>query len=122
MILVSSLLSTVASAGSALAVAAKGKNQLNGGYPKIINGDDVDHCDYEFMCSMIDSSGSWYGCGCALIAPNKVLTAAHCLPGHVGPSDFKVLIGPNSVEDPSKCNAELIEVASIDRHSQYDDW
>jgi len=86
---------------------------------KIVNGDPVNHCDYEFMVSLLDSGDSWRGCGAALIADDKVLTAAHCVDDG-NASNLKVLIGSNSMADYNSCsNREIINVVNVDIHPNY---
>jgi hypothetical protein len=36
-------------------------------------------CRFRFICSVKDARTDGHYCGCALIAPNVALTAAHCV-------------------------------------------
>ena len=42
------------------------------------------------MVALLTANGDPWGCGGTLVASKYVISAAHCLPGGVGPSDIKV--------------------------------
>jgi hypothetical protein len=72
----------VAALGSLLGdvVAQRTPNQLATGDSRIINGQPADVADYPFLVSIRASEDGESGiCGGTVIAPNVVLTAAHCV-------------------------------------------
>jgi hypothetical protein len=72
----------VAALGSLLGdvVAQRTPNQRATGDSRIINGQPADVADYPFLVSIRASEDGELGiCGGTVIAPNVVLTAAHCV-------------------------------------------
>ena len=72
----------VAALGSLLGdvVAQRTPNQRATGDSRIINGQPADVADYPFLVSIRASEDGEFGiCGGTVIAPNVVLTAAHCV-------------------------------------------
>eukprot|EP01083_Nonionella_stella_P100641 284128_1 len=58
--------------------------------PRIIGGSNAGGNEFPFSVSMQDNIGHF--CGGSLIAPNLVLTAAHCLGGN-----YDVIIGRSNL-------------------------
>lgn len=75
--------------------------------PLIVNGEEVDPPGkYPFMAYA-------YGCGASLVAPNVLLSAAHCT------SINKVLIGAHSRLDENADGVEKITIAESKAHPSY---
>lgn len=89
--------------------------------PKIVGGDEVkDRNVYPWMTALVAhgvSADRGQFCGGALIAPNWVLTAAHCPYGN-DPDDLDVVLG--IIDLRRETPEERIAVAEIIIHPQYD--
>ena len=79
----------------------------------IVGGEEVAPNDWPWMASLED--GSFHFCGGSLIAPDMILTAAHCAVGS-NPGDFDVVLGRH---DLSTDVGERIAVAEIIVHPDY---
>jgi trypsin len=72
---------------AACALAATGLANAAPSSPKIVGGQRVSIKDYPWAVYLLNRGGTPF-CGGTLIAPNKVLTAAHCIKGdHAGSAD-----------------------------------
>ena len=81
--------------------------------PSIVGGTDVPTGQYPFITSLqLNRSGHW--CGAALISPDKVITAAHCVDR--APSAYSVLAGQTSL---SATNGTRHDVKRIHIHPRY---
>lgn len=105
---------------STLATARRDASITGDAGTTIVGGDEVTHCDYEFMVALLWGDGSTRGCGGALLDKRKVLTAAHC----VGPpfaDNLQVAIGINRDDNFSSCSKhEVINVVGLDIHPSLD--
>jgi len=78
--------------GASATAGATGEQAGNGPVqPYIVGGEEVDIEDYPFTVRLTTPDGFGF-CGGTLAAPDKVVTAAHCVDG-AGPDDQKVVSG-----------------------------
>jgi len=78
--------------------------------PRIINGNRTPEGRYSYAVSLKDDVGHF--CGGSLIAPDVVLSAAHCAGG-----DYKAIIGRHSLQDT---DGEEMIVKTEMMHPSYD--
>ena len=81
--------------------------------PRIIGGTNATAGDYPWIVSLRDGSGHF--CGASLIAPQWVLSAAHCYDGS-GPENLKVVVGEYHQGETST-SEEVINVAKVYPHA-----
>lgn len=88
------------------------------GSARIINGNDAGPFRYEYSVSLQDIN--FHYCGGSLIAPNIVLSAAHCAPSNVART--RANINQYNIFDPGENgqNDETIQVDSLRKHPDYD--
>jgi len=85
---------------------------FDGDNTRIIGGEEAVEDRYSYTVSLADDYGHF--CGGALIAPDVVLSAAHCAGGK-----YNVVVGRHDVRD--KNEGEEIEVETELVHDEYDD-
>lgn len=100
---------TAAAMLSATALAQQGKANN-----RIVGGVNVGKGKIPFQVSLQSADGSHY-CGGSLIAPNMVLTAAHCPP----PAQVAIGVHRLSKQDTDK-QVEVIKVKEYTKHTSYD--
>lgn len=82
----------------------------------VVGGRDATR-PYPYMAEL-RSDGS-YICGASLVAPNKILTAAHCVDAdRRNPSNLSFVLGRTQRSDTSQ--GEEIPASSLEIHPQYD--
>jgi len=87
----------------------RGLQLTPGGSLRIINGDDAPEYKYSFAVSLADSIGHF--CGGSMIAPDTVLSAAHCAGGR-----YDVIVGMHHVKDK---NVDVVGVKKELKHPNY---
>ncbi|RZS44950.1 trypsin [Herbihabitans rhizosphaerae] len=80
--------------------------------PMIIGGHDATE-DYSFMASL--QRNGRHNCGASLIAPEWVVTAAHCVPSDGSVTGLKLRIGSKTVDG----GGELVDAAKVSIHPDY---
>jgi len=100
-------------AGPASAQAAKGEGPVAG--TSIIGGVDADGTRWPFMATILRKGN--LQCGGSVIAPTKVLTAAHCVLDFKV-TNFTVVTGRVRYDDPT--GGQVISVASAAVHPDYE--
>mmetsp|Transcript_12529 Transcript_12529/g.23438 ORF Transcript_12529/g.23438 Transcript_12529/m.23438 type:complete len:572 (-) Transcript_12529:163-1878(-) len=81
--------------------------------PRIIGGSQSTPGRYSYACSLQDAIGHF--CGCSLLSPNVVLTAAHCAGG-----SYDVVVGRHDLRKEK--DGESIPMMKEIKHKKYDDW
>src|SRR5690606_25016939 len=99
--------------GASAAYAASGEA---GATPLVVGGQDADIADHPFAVALVTPDGQQF-CGGSLVAPDKVLTAAHCTDGSQ-PSDINVVSGRTEM---SSSEGTTSAVTDIWVHPQYQD-
>ena len=103
----SSRLRTFVLAAAVLAATALAVPQAGA----VVNGDPVPEGQREFMAAILD--GDFQFCGGSVIAPQVVMTAAHCVPDG-NATGLSVSVGSSDYTDGTK-----IAVTAVDVHPSY---
>ncbi|CAK0899059.1 unnamed protein product, partial [Prorocentrum cordatum] len=103
--------------GAASTCGAKGADNTpwTAGGQRIFGGQAATRCEWPWQVSLQTSGGHF--CGGTLIAPNWVLTAAHCFPR----SSFWVVAGLHSQSQSDTVGVRL-EVQQVHTHPNYVNW
>lgn len=98
-------------------VAAAGHNETG---ISIVNGENAAECEWKWQVGLWFSSKSTKPfCGGSLIAPDWVLTAAHCV---LSSTRFLVVAGDHNVKESSG-NEQRRQAKQVIKHPKYDfDW
>ncbi|CCH34267.1 serine protease [Actinosynnema sp. NPDC047251] len=80
--------------------------------PRVVGGSRVSIGDHPWAVYLADSSGNQF-CGGTLVAPTKVLTAAHCT-GAFAPTIARVVVGREDKTDARQ--GEALPVVGVWRH------
>jgi len=86
---------------------------------RIIAGVNAPLTRYPYTVSFQTTSG-FHFCGASLIAPDVALCAAHCAPEQAA-SNYKVVVNPYKLNDPTQGVAETIGLADFVAHPDYND-
>jgi trypsin len=84
------------------------------GAPRIINGVDAPEGRYPYTVSL--DTGAYHFCGGSLIAPNVVLSAAHCFEP-LNKAATRAIVNPYKLSDAS--SDETFEIDSFVKHPAY---
>ncbi|XP_031331903.1 trypsin epsilon-like [Photinus pyralis] len=100
----------------ALAVEARPNSRLPRLDGRIVGGYDVDIEEHPYQVSL-----QYYGshfCGGSIIAPNKILTAAHCTVKRKERDHMSIRYGSTTKED----GGDVVQVKDVEEHSSFDSY
>ncbi|MQA14667.1 MAG: trypsin-like serine protease [Pseudonocardiaceae bacterium] len=76
--------------------------------PRIVGGSDTSTDEYPWMVALTDAADSPF-CGGALVAPDRVVTAAHCVSGR-DPAELTVVAGRTDMRTDAGVESRVREV------------
>lgn len=86
---------------------------------RIVNGVETGINEYPMMAAIIDIEIRDLICGCTIISPRYVLTAAHCLVNRL-PKNVGILIGDHDISNASETNStKLLRAEHFIGHPNY---
>lgn len=85
---------------------------------RIVGGTNMYENEMPWLCSVMDSSGNFAGCGATLLGcnPTIVVSAAHCFPG--GASNKKISCGGHDI-NRNDVNEQTLDIGWISIHPEY---
>eukprot|EP00092_Neocalanus_flemingeri_P108431 GFUD01139252.1.p1 GENE.GFUD01139252.1~~GFUD01139252.1.p1 ORF type:complete len:372 (+),score=70.15 GFUD01139252.1:131-1246(+) len=96
------------------------------GSNRIVGGTDAAENEFPWMCGVLNSDNSFWGCGATLIScnPTIIISAAHCFQGYDGqPNGKKISCGAHrmrfSSASPLDSNEERLTITEIINHPDY---
>lgn len=84
-------------------------------HPNIVGGEDAEIEDYPFTVALLAAEDGYQMCGGTLVAPERVVTAAHCV-GHVEADEIEVVSGRTEM---SSDEGEITPVTKIWVHPDH---
>ncbi len=108
-------LAAVATAVAAATLVVAPAASADAPQPRIVGGEPTTTDEYPYIMQITDTTGFQF-CGGTLVAPNKVVTAAHCMQGE-RPSTIEVVGGRTELEGT---DGTVSAVTNIWRHPEYD--
>ncbi len=116
--MLAALAAVVPGSGNAGQTGVSGRSMT----PRIVGGQEALPGAWPWMAALVysDSISTFYGhfCGAALIRPNWLLTAAHCVEG-LRPSEVEAVVGVHDLRNDS---VTRIDVREILMHPDYDPY
>ncbi|XP_034990448.2 prostasin [Zootoca vivipara] len=104
--------------------AAIGANSTQQGFcgvpamGRIMGGMNAQHGQWPWQVSLSSSSTNSHLCGASLIAPQWLVTAAHCFPARSDIADYDVVLGAHRLNDPPD-GLEVMQVEQVIKHPDY---
>jgi secreted trypsin-like serine protease len=113
---VAALVCVVLAAGAAIAATASAGSGRAGAHASIVGGGPADFSRWPFTVALL--RGGRFSCGGSVIAPTKVLTAAHCIE-RIAPTKLSIIA--NRPQLTAHGTGEVIGVGTAIAHPDYAD-